>query len=410
MKHLFERTLPPAAAPIPFEVIAKAIPAIIGKSSLKCPFEDEIRQKIGQRYCLFVSSGKAALVLILRALKNIFPERDEVIIPAFTCFSVPAAIKKAGLKIKLCDTGKNSLDLAQSHLQSIVESNRSKRKILCVIATHLFGCPADLVGIKGIIGNDIPIVEDAAQCFGGEWGTKKLGTLSDVGFFSLGRGKALSTMDGGIIVTNRDDIGTDLVDYCNKFHKSPNFGSIRIGGKTVATSLLQHPSIFWLPKAIPILKLGETLYEKDFPIRDLTLFQKELGQNWQTRLDKHQNHRKENCRFLLDRIPHHLNRIKLGQDPLPLVRFPFLSRSISIRNSILKKSEETGCGIMPSYPSPVNKIQQIRNDFEGQTFPNAQDLSDCLITFPVHEYLNKKDRTKIFKIILSLNPIDKDSR
>lgn len=191
------RTLPPAAAPIPLSVVLQALPSCFRPDSDEFRFETEIKQEFGQRYCLLVSSGKAALVLILKALQKLYPDRDEVLIPAFTCYSVPAAIKKAGLKIKLCDTGAGSLDLDKNELGKILAADNKNNKILCVLVTHLFGCPADFAGIKEIMGDKIPIVEDAAQAMGEEIDNKKIGTLGDVGFFSLGRGKSLSTMEGG---------------------------------------------------------------------------------------------------------------------------------------------------------------------------------------------------------------------
>ncbi len=184
------RTIPPAAAPIPLKDIARAVPACFSDTQGSFLFEDELKGEYAQRYCLLVSSGKAALVLILRALKRLYPDRNEVIVPAFTCYSVPAAVKKAGLKVKLCDTEAGSLDLDPFQLRQLVETDRAEKKVLCVLATHMFGCPADMPGIKAIVGDDIPIVEDAAQAMGGNLDHKKLGTLADAGFFSLGRGKA----------------------------------------------------------------------------------------------------------------------------------------------------------------------------------------------------------------------------
>ena len=58
----------------------------------------------------------------------------------------------------------------------------------------------------------VAIVEDAAQAMGEASEGGKLGALGDVGFFSLGRGKALSCMEGGVILTNRDDIAEGLRD------------------------------------------------------------------------------------------------------------------------------------------------------------------------------------------------------
>ena len=188
------RTLPPAAAPIPLYDILRAVPFGFTLPSHHNHLEKELIEEFGQKYCFLVSSGKAALTLILTALKDLYPQRTEVLIPAFTCYSVPAAIKKAGLRVKLCDMAPSSLDFDKDHLQKIISADRQEKKLLCVLVTHLFGCPADYSGIQKIVGSDIPIIEDAAQAMGEKLNGKKLGTLADAGFFSLGRGKVLSTM------------------------------------------------------------------------------------------------------------------------------------------------------------------------------------------------------------------------
>jgi len=400
MKIHFVRTLPPAAAPIPLKDIVRALPACFSDETGDFQFDEEIKQEFGQRYCLLVSSGKAALVLILKALKKLYPERDEVLIPAFTCYSVPAAIKKAGLKIKLCDMGEATLDLDKKHLKKIMEKDHTEKKILCVLITHLFGCPSDFVGIKEIVGDNIPIVEDAAQAMGSEVDNKKIGTQADVGFFSLGRGKALSTMEGGVILSNRPDLGDILAEFLKEIEISSISEKFVLAVKTILANIFQHPNLFCLPKALPFLRLGETIYEEDFPIKQMSSFQKMLGVNWRKRLKRHKEFREVNRIFWQENIPKNLLGMCEGTKHLSVVRFPILVKSVNDRKRILRKSEETGCGIMPPYPTPINKIPQICEEFEGQNFFNAQVLADCLITFPVHEYVDKNDNKRILKITL----------
>ncbi len=79
------RTLPPAATPITFKAIVSGFRGIIrGRRELD-RFESELKEYFGVEHCFLVSSGKAAFTLILLALKELRPERDEIIIPAFTC-------------------------------------------------------------------------------------------------------------------------------------------------------------------------------------------------------------------------------------------------------------------------------------------------------------------------------------
>ena len=395
------RTLPPAAAPIPLSNVLRALPECFRHDGDVSRFEGEIIQEFRQRYCVLVSSGKAALVLILKALQNLYPERDEVVVSAFTCFSVPAAIKKAGLKIKLCDTGAGSLDPDKKQLREIIESDKKDNKILCVLVTHLFGCPADYSGIKQIVGTQIPIVEDAAQAMGQEIDGKRLGTLGDVGFFSLGRGKALSTIEGGVILSSREDLGNELIRLSSNIESFTVFDKIKFGVKSICTTLFQQPFIFCLPKALPFLILGETLYEEDFSICKMSSLQMRLARNWRERLQRHQDFRRKNIRFWQETIPQKFSLVCPRTKEIAMIRFPLMAPSKKERDMICLKSEENGCGVMPTYPSTINEIPQLASEIVGQHYPNAKKLADCLFTLPAHEYVRESDRLKILNLLNS---------
>lgn len=395
------RSLPPAAAPIPLKDVLRALPACFQDDVADPDFVKEIKQDFGQKYCLPVSSGKAGLVMILEALHTLHPDRDEIVIPAFTCYSVPAAVKKAGLKIKLCDTGKGTLDYDKANLAEIIEKNHQKNKILCVLVTHLFGCPADFNGIRAIVGDTIPLVEDAAQAMGEQKNSKKLGTQGDVGFFSLGRGKALSTIDGGIVITSRDDIGYELIHLSKKMERFTVADKIKLAVKAIFTTLMQHPVVFWLPKSMPFLRLGETIYEEDFPMCLMSSFQISLTHNWRKRLQRHQKARREHINFWQAVSLQGSFVMCEDRKPVSLVRLPVLVSSAEARDRFCHASNEKGCGIMPTYPTAINNIPQISGEFAGQLFPNAQYLAEHLLTLPVHEYVRDSDRTKILDILNS---------
>ena len=104
------RTLPPAAAPLTLRDLISGVRALmIGPVELE-KRRQELRAYFGTNHCFLVSSGKAALTLILQALKDVHPDRDQVLIPAFACYSIPSAIARAGLTIQLCDIDPATLD------------------------------------------------------------------------------------------------------------------------------------------------------------------------------------------------------------------------------------------------------------------------------------------------------------
>src|SRR5687768_15799273 len=104
------RTLPPAAAPIgPPEIVSGFRGIVHGEKSLD-RFRSELKEYFGVKHCFLVCSGRAAFTLILLALEELSPGRKDVVIPAFTCYSVPSSVVRARLKLRLCDLHPDSLD------------------------------------------------------------------------------------------------------------------------------------------------------------------------------------------------------------------------------------------------------------------------------------------------------------
>ena len=394
------RCLPPAVAPLTakdiFSGLAGAWRGEPEINRLRC----ELNDFFGVSHSFLVSSGKAALTAVLQALKEISPGRDEVLIPAFTCYSVPSAIVRAGLKIRLCDLAPGTFDFDYERLSEIVSAHVDH--ILCVVPVHLFGFPADLDHLRKII-RDKPvfIVEDAAQAMGGESNGKKLGTLGDVGLFSLGRGKALSTVEGGVIITKREDIAMYLEKSVHAMRDYTVSELVALLVYSFALFVLSRPSLFWLPKSLPFVGIGETVYDPRFKMRKMTAFQAGLAREWEGKLLYYKKVRAVNVRFLLKSLdsiglkPEWANR-----GPLPdLIRFPWKAESVRQRKSILHKSETTGLGIARTYPDSVDRIRELDSLFVFHDFPVAKENVEKLLTLPVHPFVTVKDTDKCAAIL-----------
>jgi dTDP-4-amino-4,6-dideoxygalactose transaminase len=131
--------------------------------------------------------------------------------------------------------------------------------------------------------------------------------------------------------------------------------------------------------------------------------QRELARNWQTRLKRHQEARKNNIFFWQKHLPEGLSVVASYQQSAGLIRLPVLAGSRDERNKFCSRSEQHGLGVMTTYPAPINEIPEIASEFSGQEFPNAKRLSDCLMTLPVHEYVTGKDRFKILRLFSHLS-------
>ena len=360
-------------------------------------FRRELKAYFGVEHCFLVSSGQAALTLILRALKELFPDRDEVLIPAFTCFSVPASIVRAGLRIRLCDVRQDRLDFDFAELSAIRPS-----RLLAVVPTHLFGLPADVARLRALMSDaGVAIVEDAAQAMGEASEEGKLGALGDVGFFSLGRGKALSCVEGGVILTSRDDIAESL---SRLLRQVPPYGLrslLTMALKAVALMLLVRPELFWLPRGLPFLKLGETTFDPHIPIRRMSSFQAGLSARWRAKLERLRATRKSNVGRWAATLGAAGQKALLPLDgiSLGLPRLPLRIRDAQARDSLLRESAARGFGIMPAYPTSIAGIPELKGELGHATFPGADSCAKELITLPTHAYLTEEDVRRLGSLV-----------
>lgn len=380
------KTTPPAAAPIGFQDLLSGLRGCL-EPGVADRREREFRDYFGTEHVFFLSSGKAALYLILSALKGP-ANRRKVIIPAYTCFSVPSAIRKAGLEIVPCDILPETLDFDPAQLERLCDHDT-----LCVVPTHLFGIPVDVSKVREIAGKEgAYVVEDAAQAMGASLGGKKLGTIGDVGFFSFGRGKNVTCGSGGMIVTSSPSIAGRIRTLYDSLTLEPIGESAKTFLELCFMGLFLSPSLYWFPRGLPFLKLGETEYREDFPVSRIGRLKAGLLKNWQGRLDRSNEARKAATRRYIDTLG-----LKKGLGiysiESPCLRFPVFLRD--------PRGKETACesfghlGISPMYPSTVSRIREIRHHFGGSAYPSAEKIVRTLVTLPTHPLASVSARSRL---------------
>ena len=202
MKKTLFHSLPPAGHKIPLRLLFGRIG---NRSQENCTRSIESILRYQGRNAFYLSSGRAALWLYLKALSVLRPEEKEVIVPAYTCLSVVSAVLKAGLTPVLCDNNADDFGYEIRELE-----NKLGKKTLAAIAVHLYGVPVRVDAIQELCrSNGAALVEDAAQAFGNSfWDAQdvKLGLKGDAGFYSFGRGKPVSILHGGLLVVTSDEV------------------------------------------------------------------------------------------------------------------------------------------------------------------------------------------------------------
>ncbi len=247
------RTVPPAAAPLSWRDLWHGVAGACSPARSVRALEREIREHFGVRHVFLVSSGTAALTLALEALKSL-SRRREVVIPAYTCFSVPAAVVRAGLRPVPCDIDPATFDFDHALLEEKLNADT-----LCVIAHHLFGIPSDMERMGALCApRGAFVVEDAAQAMGAQDKGRALGTMGDLGVFSLGRGKNITCGSGGIVVTSRDEIARAVSARCRRLEAPRPAEGLKDLVQLMLMAVFIRPRLYWIPAAVPFLRLGQT--------------------------------------------------------------------------------------------------------------------------------------------------------
>jgi len=383
------RTIPPAASPITLRDLVNGLKGV-GSGAARERLEREIRQYFGADFVLLVSSGKAAFFLILMGLKRLAGRR-KVIIPAYTCFSVPSAVRRAGLEVVPCDVREDTLDFDFDRLGALLDDGT-----LCVVPTHLFGIPSDIDRVRELCrGKNIYVVEDAAQAMGAEHRGRKLGTAGDAAFFSLGRGKNITCGSGGIVLTSSPEIADALRDCISEVEDVPPFEYLLDILAAFSMALFLHPNLYWFPKCIPFLGLGETRYCPDFPVRKLTGFKAGLLRDWEGKLERFNRSRSVSADYYLDSLgPASELYYMRGY---PYNRFPVLLRGPESKARV--RSEGDRVGISPMYPTPVHRIPELAGTIDASRYDGAEAIAATLVTLPTHVLLKDGDRRRVVEML-----------
>lgn len=176
-----------------------------GKKGME--FEEIFRQYENAKMAVSCTNGTAALHIGLAAL-NIGPG-DEVIVPSYSFIASSFAVVQAGAIPVFCD-------VTEDHtIDPVCIEKLITKRTKGIIVVHLYGVVADMGPILNIAKkHNLKVIEDVAQCIGGEWNGKKTGTIGDVGCFSFCQSKHFTTGgEGGMVVTNDEDTGWEARSF-----------------------------------------------------------------------------------------------------------------------------------------------------------------------------------------------------
>ena len=170
-------------------------------------FEKKFSGLIGTKKAVAVSSGADAVALALAVLYDFGVSRgDEIILPALSFVATGNAVLQAGFTPVFVDVTRETLNINPLLIEQVITE-----KTRAVLAVHLMGKPAQMDSVGEIARrHNLYVIEDAAEAHGAVYKGKNAGTIGDMAAFSLYVAHIITTVEGGIITTDREDFAEIL--------------------------------------------------------------------------------------------------------------------------------------------------------------------------------------------------------
>ena len=167
-------------------------------------FEDAFARQVGARHAVMVNSGSSANLLTIGALVETgrLKRGDEVLVPAVSWSTTYFPLHQYGLRIVFCD-----VDPATFNIDPAKIAARITPRTRALLAVNLLGNPCDFAALSDICAaHGLILIEDNCESFGARWGLRDCGTMGVAGTFSTFFSHHLNTVEGGLIVTDDDDL------------------------------------------------------------------------------------------------------------------------------------------------------------------------------------------------------------
>ena len=320
--------------------------------------EELLCEYTGAKYCITCANGTDALQIALMSI-GVGPG-DEVITPAFSYIAAAEAIAVLGATPVYVDVDPISFNIDPSLIEE-----RITKKTKAILPVSLYGQPADFNNINKIAAKyDLPVIEDAAQSFGAEQNGKKSCNLSTIGCTSFFPTKPLGCYgDGGAIFTSDENFAR-LLRQIARHGQQKRYYHTRVG---------VNSRLDTLQAAILIPKLD--VLNVEIKARDL------LAQKYTSSFGTKN--------FLICPKIENGNHSAWAQYTL----------RVEGREDFQEKLKNAGIPTAIHYPLPLNAQPAVRD--ASQVTPVSADLSQKVISLPMHAYMSKADFQKIIHAVLS---------
>jgi dTDP-4-amino-4,6-dideoxygalactose transaminase len=390
------REIPPTAG-LPIRAID--IFSAFFKRNQTGSLEEDFKAYLGASYAAVTYSGTAAFYIILESLKKLSSKKT-VLIPSFICPLIPLAIKRAGLKVLICDINKDDFNFEINRFKELCSRNND---IVAVVAAHLAGIPLNLEAIQNITReNGIFVIEDCAQSLGAAYQGKKTGTFGDFAFFSLCRGKGLTIYEGGVIVSSSKF--APLIDSeLNRIAKTDLFSESLKILELFGYWIFYRPLLFWFVFKAPQafwLAQGKTekafmeYFDINFPVHKVSKLRKKIAHAMFYRLQEAINRQRQAAADYMVALRGTPGVKLITESKGSISNYPYLTllfNETSRRDKALEALNNCGLGVSLIYLSAITDYPYLKDTTGKNDCPNGQATAKNHITLTTSAFLSPKD-------------------
>lgn len=350
------------------------------KGELTILFEHEWSKWLGTKFSVFVNSGSSAnLAAVYALILSGKLKNNKIVVPAVSWVTTVTPAIQLGLQPIMCDCDKNNLGLDISSLKEIIETENPG----AIILVHVLGIPNQIDEILDLCKkNNIMLIEDTCESLGSQYENKKLGTFGNLSTFSFYFGHHISTIEGGMISTDDEDLYHILL-------------SIRSHGWDRDLPTYKQNELREKYKIDEFTSLY-TFYYPGFNLRSTDL-QAYIGLNQLKKLDEITHLRNKNYEIYHNEIKNDFWKIQPPENSfVSNFSYPIITeKKFELVNNLKKNNIECRpliCGSISKHPFWYQK-------YGTNSYPNSELVHNLGIYVPNNHQITDKELKKIVKVI-----------
>lgn len=375
-RQMMPYALPPAEAKLSMKSLARSLlPA-------RLDFSSKLAGYLGVEDCILANSARALLYLVFRSLKTKKAGQHQILLPGYTCYSLPAAAVKAGFKVSLYDLDPYTFEPDLDDVQNKISSHT-----LAVVVQNLLGTGPDMQLLSRICqGQGACLVLDSAQSLVAWQQKNPEKAEADYTVYSFGRGKPLPLGQGGALVAAR-------VDSLQQIAREAEWAAVPRGQclMPLALHVLATPWLYWCMEKLP-LGLGRTIFDPGFKVGAMSLAPQRLGWSALDDLELLNAHRNDISGIYSKQLASESGLVA-DNGSLPRIRYPILVQKPESWERL------AAYGVRRLYPKALCDLKALQPDLAQGSSCNlgAREIAQKLLTLPTHVGVSRKTALRILQ-------------